>query len=232
MGLWQRLAQAFGPDDSVALEETERVLLEADFGVLATQDLLEGLRRTPAKQREEYLEQSVRELLTSVPDPGLIARAAEPPTVLLIYGVNGVGKTTTVAKLAHRLSREGRRVLLAAADTFRAGAASQLATWAERLGVPCVGAGSDGRGDPAAVAFDAIDAAIARERDTVLVDTAGRLHTEARLLEELKKVARVGRSAARGRPTNRCWCSTAASARTPGSKRVSFTAQSRSRVSW
>jgi len=191
MGVWQRLAQAFGPDDSVALEDAERILLEADFGVLATQDLLEGLRRVPAKQREEYLEQSVRELLTSVPDPGLIARAAEPPTVLLIYGVNGVGKTTTVAKLAHRLSREGRRVLLAAADTFRPGAASQLATWAERLGVPCVGAGSDGRGDPAAVAFDAIDAAIARERDTVLVDTAGRLHTEARLLEELKKVARV-----------------------------------------
>lgn len=191
MGVWQRLAQAFGPDDSVALEDAERILLEADFGVLATQDLLEGLRRVPAKQREEYLEQSVRELLTSIPDPGLIARAAEPPTVLLIYGVNGVGKTTTVAKLAHRLSREGRRVLLAAADTFRPGAASQLATWAERLGVPCVGAGGDGRGDPAAVAFDAIDAAIARERDTVLVDTAGRLHTEARLLEELKKVARV-----------------------------------------
>jgi fused signal recognition particle receptor len=82
-------------------------------------------------------------------------------------------------------------VLLAAADTFRAGAASQLATWAERLGVPCVGAGGDGRGDPAAVAFDAIDAALARGCDTVVVDTAGRLHTEARLLEELKKVARV-----------------------------------------
>jgi fused signal recognition particle receptor len=121
----------------------------------------------------------------------LLARAATPPTVILVYGVNGVGKTTLVAKLAHRLGREGRRVLLAAADTFRAGAATQLRVWAERLGVPCVGAPEDGRGDPAAVAFDAIDAAGPRDCDTVIVDTAGRLHTEPRLLEELKKVARV-----------------------------------------
>ena len=196
-GLWQRLATAFGRDGAAAIDDAERILLEADFGVEATQDLIDGLRGVPRDQRGEYLERAVAELLDGPIDPGALARAAEPPTVMLVYGVNGAGKTTTVAKLAHRLGREGRRVLLAAADTFRAGAASQLATWAERLGVPCVGAGGDSRGDPAAVAFDAIDAALARRCDTVVVDTAGRLHTEARLLEELKKIARV---VARRRP--------------------------------
>jgi fused signal recognition particle receptor len=191
MGLWQRLATALGRDDAAAIDAAEQTLLEADFGVEATQDLLDGLRRAPRDQRGAFLERAVAQLLDGPTDPGALARAAEPPTVMLVYGVNGVGKTTTVAKLAYRLGHEGRRVLLAAADTFRAGAASQLATWAERLGVPCVGAGGDGRGDPAAVAFDAIDAALARGCDTVVVDTAGRLHTEARLLEELKKVARV-----------------------------------------
>jgi fused signal recognition particle receptor len=189
-GLWQRLARAFGHGtDGVA--EAERILLEADFGVDATDELIEGLKA--ATDRESYLERTVTALLA---DPaatpgGALARAAEPPTVILVYGVNGVGKTTTVAKLGARLARDGRRIVLAAADTFRAGAVEQLRRWAERLDVPCVGGSSDGRGDPAAVAFDAIDAALARGRDTVLVDTAGRLHTESQLMEELKKVARV-----------------------------------------
>ena len=192
MGLWQRLARAFGRgQDGVA--EAERILLEADFGVTATDELIDGLKA--ATDRAGYLERTVAGLLA---DPGgapagELARAGEPPTVILVYGVNGVGKTTTVAKLAARLEREGRKVLLAAADTFRAGAVEQLRRWAERLDVPCVGGSGDGRGsgDPAAVAFDAIDAALARGRDTVLVDTAGRLHTESQLMEELKKVARV-----------------------------------------
>lgn len=189
-GLWQRLARAFGRGtDGVA--EAERILLEADFGVAATDELIQGLQA--ATDREAYLERTVTALLA---DPGAtpageLARAAEPPTVILVYGVNGVGKTTTIAKLGARLEREGRSILLAAADTFRAGAVLQLRRWAERLEVPCVGGSSDGRGDPAAVAFDAIDAALARGRDTVLVDTAGRLHTESQLMEELKKVARV-----------------------------------------
>jgi fused signal recognition particle receptor len=189
-GLWQRLARAFGGGaDGVA--EAERILLEADFGVAATDELIEGLQA--ATDRAAYLERTVAALLA---DPGAtpageLARAAEPPTVILVYGVNGVGKTTTIAKLGARLEREGRRILLAAADTFRAGAVEQLRRWAERLDVPCVGGSSDGHGDPAAVAFDAIDAALARGRDTVLVDTAGRLHTESQLMEELKKVARV-----------------------------------------
>lgn len=191
MGLWQRLASAFVRDDATAVLDAEQILLEADFGVDATHELIEGLRRAPKDARDRYLEHAIRDLLAGPADPGVLARAEQPPTVILVFGVNGVGKTTTVAKLAHRLAHEGRQVLLAAADTFRAGAASQLATWAERLGVPCVGAGADGRGDPAAVAFDALDAAIARSCDTVLIDTAGRLHTEARLLEELKKVVRV-----------------------------------------
>jgi fused signal recognition particle receptor len=118
-----------------------------------------------------------------------LARAPAPPTVILIFGVNGTGKTTSVAKLAKRLQNEGRTVLLAAADTFRAGATEQLKIWADRLHVPFVGAAQ--RGDPAAVAFDAVDAAVTRGIDTVLVDTAGRLHTDERLREELKKIVRV-----------------------------------------
>jgi fused signal recognition particle receptor len=106
---------------------------------------------------------------------------------VLVCGVNGTGKTTTVAKLAKRLQQSGRTVLLAAADTFRAGAAAQLKVWADRLDVPFVG----GASDPAAVAFDAVKAAEARGIDTVLVDTAGRLHTDERLIEELRKVVRV-----------------------------------------
>src|SRR5207253_11052294 len=109
------------------------------------------------------------------------------PAGMLVFGVTGVGRTTTVAKLAARLGREGRSVLLAAADTFRAGATQQLQVWADRLGVPAI----TGTGDPAAVAFDAIAAARARGADTVLVDTAGRLHTDDRLLDELEKVVRV-----------------------------------------
>ena len=192
-GLWASLVRVFDREETAGLEETERILLEADFGIVATGDLIAGMRRTPGPDRQEYLVAAVTALLAGPPDlvRGALARAASPPTVILLYGVNGVGKTTTVAKLAQRLRREGRQALLAAADTYRAGATTQLRRWAERLGVPCVGAAEDRRGDPAAVSFDAIEAAQARGCDTVLVDTAGRLHTEPRLLEELKKVVRV-----------------------------------------
>jgi fused signal recognition particle receptor len=118
-----------------------------------------------------------------------LARAPSGLTVILLVGVNGTGKTTTAAKLAWRLQRSGRNVLLAAADTYRAGAIAQLQIWANRLGLPCV-AGAPG-GDPASVAFDAIDAATARGLDTVIIDTAGRLHTQEGLMEELRKIARV-----------------------------------------
>lgn len=190
MGLWARLARVFTRRDPAAREAAERVLLEADFGVAATAEIMDRLAPVPDADLEPVLERTVTELIATPGDPGILARAAVPPTVIVVFGVNGAGKTTTIAKLARRLEREGRSVLLAAADTFRAGAVAQLRVWADRLGVPCVG-GTDGKGDPAAVAFDAVDAAVARGCDTVIVDTAGRLHTEARLMEELKKVVRV-----------------------------------------
>ncbi|MEO5825442.1 MAG: signal recognition particle-docking protein FtsY, partial [Gemmatimonadales bacterium] len=122
-------------------------------------------------------------------DPALLNRPASGPTVVLVVGVNGVGKTTSIAKLARHLQRNGHSVLLAAADTYRAGAVAQLETWAERLGVECVSGRSGG--DPAAVAFDAVEAAISRGVDVVLIDTAGRLHTQEGLMGELGKVVRV-----------------------------------------
>ncbi len=197
------LVRRLNADD---LEEIERVLIEADFGVPATVALTEALEdevRRGAAKTEADLKASLRtrlaELLASGPDPGCIARAdGAGPTVVLLVGVNGVGKTTTLAKLAARLGREGRKVLVAAADTYRAGAIAQLEAWAARLGVDCV-SGRPG-GDPAAVAFDAVDAAAARGADTVLIDTAGRLHTQDDLMEELRKVSRVVARRAPGAP--------------------------------
>jgi len=191
MALWERLARVFGRG-ARERREAERILLEADFGVEATEEILDRVAGGEDGDVDfpAALERAVMVALAPAPpgvDPGALARAPTPPTVMLVFGVNGVGKTTAVAKLGARLARAGRSVLLAAADTFRAGAAEQLLVWADRLGVPCV----TGTHDPAAVAFDAIAAARARGVDTVLVDTAGRLHTEARLLAELKKVVRV-----------------------------------------
>jgi fused signal recognition particle receptor len=178
------------------LERMERVLIEADFGVPATVELTQALEDEVRKGKlktegdlRQALEDRLAGLLDGRADPGALARAASGPTVILMVGVNGTGKTTTTAKLARRLQREGRSVLLAAADTYRAGAIAQLQVWAERLGLPCV-AGAPG-GDPASVAFSAIDAAVSRGFDTVLVDTAGRLHTQEGLMEELRKVVRV-----------------------------------------
>jgi fused signal recognition particle receptor len=178
------------------LENMERVLIEADFGVAATVELTRALedevRRGRLKTEADLrraLQQRLTTMLAGADDPGAIARAKPGPTVILLVGVNGTGKTTTAAKLGWRLQREGRRVLLAATDTYRAGAIAQLQVWANRLNLPCV-AGAPG-GDPASVAFDAIDAAISRQLDTVVIDTAGRLHTQEGLMDELRKVARV-----------------------------------------
>ena len=191
MALWERLARVFGRGGGAReRSEAERILLEADFGVEATEEILDRVSGAGEGAFQAALERAVVEALSlasPAADPGALARAPVPPTVMLVFGVNGVGKTTAVAKLGARLARGGRSVLLAAADTFRAGAAEQLQIWADRLGVPCV----TGTKDPAAVAFDAIAAARARGIDTVLVDTAGRLHTDERLLDELKKVVRV-----------------------------------------
>jgi fused signal recognition particle receptor len=188
MGLWKEVGRflAGGAGDTIQLEAVQRMLVEADFGVAATNETVERLSRA-AKVDQASLERIVVEQLGPAAAP--LARAPEPPTVILIFGVNGTGKTTSVAKLAKRLQDEGRSVMLAAADTFRAGATEQLKVWADRLDAPFVGATQ--RGDPAAVAFDAVEAATTRGVDTVLVDTAGRLHTDERLREELKKVVRV-----------------------------------------
>ncbi|MFL5548240.1 MAG: signal recognition particle-docking protein FtsY [Gemmatimonadales bacterium] len=187
------LMRGLNADD---LENMERVLIEADFGVAATVELTEALedevRRGKLKTEADLkrsLQHRLAEMLRGAEDPGNVARASSGPTVILIVGVNGTGKTTTAAKLAWKLQKEGRKVLLAAADTYRAGAVAQLQIWANRLGLPCV-AGAPG-GDPASVAFDAIDAASSRGLDTVIVDTAGRLHTQEGLMEELRKITRV-----------------------------------------
>ncbi|HMJ59168.1 MAG TPA: hypothetical protein VK467_08530, partial [Gemmatimonadales bacterium] len=137
MGLWSRLARLVtgGGNDPAARAEAERVLLEADFGVAATDEILGRLGKSGGRD-PAALEAAVVELLGPPATP--LARADRPPTVVVVCGVNGTGKTTTVAKLASRLEREGRSVLLAAADTFRAGAVAQLKVWADRLGVPFV----------------------------------------------------------------------------------------------
>jgi fused signal recognition particle receptor len=187
------LIRGLNADD---LEKMERVLIEADFGVAATVEITQALedevRRGKLKTEADLkgaLQERLVAMLVGDENPGAIARPASGPAVILIVGVNGTGKTTTAAKLARRLQQEGRSVLLAAADTYRAGAIAQLEVWANRLGIPCV-AGAPG-GDPASVAFDAIDAAVSRGLDTVIIDTAGRLHTQDGLMEELRKIARV-----------------------------------------
>ena len=181
--------------DGQALEELEELLIRADFGVHASVKLvsvLEGRakmdRLTEMSELKGALSQAIRDMFSSIPDDGL-AVAEAGPTVYLFVGVNGVGKTTTIAKVAHQLTQEGLTVMMAAGDTYRAGAKEQLAVWAERVGAEFV-AGQSG-GDPAAVAFDALDAAIARGTDVLLIDTAGRLHTHGGLMDELVKVKRV-----------------------------------------
>ena len=170
------------------IEALEELLITADVGLPATERIVEAVR--DRERRGESLRDLVKSELRAVfTDTASPAPDGQRPHVVLIVGVNGTGKTTSVAKLAHRLKGEGRKVLLAAADTYRAGAIAQLETWAHRLKLPIVSGASGG--DPAAVAFDAVEAAVSRGADTVLIDTAGRLHTQEGLMEELAKVNRV-----------------------------------------
>ena len=179
-----------------SLEQLEQLLLEADFGVPVTLRLVEeverhaqrGFVRTQAEFQGALVEGIVAALRAGKSDASLTL-APTPPTVILVVGVNGAGKTTFIGKLSERFRRERKRVIVAAGDTFRAGAIDQLRVWAERTGAEFIGAKPGA--DPASVAFDAIDAAIARKTDVLIVDTAGRLHTSDALMEELKKVSRV-----------------------------------------
>jgi fused signal recognition particle receptor len=183
--------------DEELLEELEETLIAADVNVNAAQEMLETLRAEARAQRlreADDVRACLRELLKGwLGDPAPLTISPTPPTVYLFVGVNGAGKTTSIAKTAHMLQRQGKRVLLAAGDTFRAAAIDQLQIWADRLGCDLV-KHKEGA-DPSAVVFDAIQAARARGMDFVLADTAGRQHTHARLMEELKKVHRVAEKA-------------------------------------
>jgi fused signal recognition particle receptor len=185
--LTQQLAlAAFDPDDEEAWERLEEALIGADVGVPATAEVV---RKLEARGGLTSLEEPLADELASLlGEPGTL-RVHASPAVVLVVGVNGTGKTTTIGKLAAKLGEHGHSVLLAAADTYRAAAEEQLEVWAKRAEADFVGAPRGG--DPAAVAYDAIEAALARGRDVVIVDTAGRLHTQTNLMEELAKVRRV-----------------------------------------
>lgn len=192
--------------DEDLYEELEAALIQADVGVQTTQRLLDGLRARVRERRVQepqalygLLKEEIAETLgagqrvaageDTEPGDGALRLSAGRLNVIMIVGVNGVGKTTTIAKLAHRLKTDGWKVLLAAGDTFRAAAIEQLEVWGRRAGVEVIRgqAGSD----PAAVVFDAIQAARSRRSDVLIVDTAGRLHTKVNLMEELKKIRRI-----------------------------------------
>ncbi|MYB99560.1 MAG: signal recognition particle-docking protein FtsY [Gemmatimonadetes bacterium] len=207
--LWRRalaraIPRSFGEIDARALEDLEERLITADFGVRASQRFVEAVEEAAREEGagdgdglRRVLAGSIRAVFEG-DDEGGLAVADTAPTVYLMVGVNGVGKTTTVGKIAHRLAAEGRSVIVAAADTYRAGATRQLERWTQRAGAGFV-RGKPG-GDPAAVAYDALSAATARGADVVLVDTAGRLHTHKDLMKELAKVERVIRGRHEGAP--------------------------------
>jgi fused signal recognition particle receptor len=181
--------------DAAVLEELETRLLAADVGVDATEAILRGLREKVARSElddaqalEAALAASLLEILVPVERPLAVDRTKKP-FVILVVGVNGSGKTTTIGKLARRLKDAGLSVMLAAGDTFRAAAVEQLAAWGERNGVPVVSQAAGA--DPAAVVFDALQSAKARGIDVLVADTAGRLHTQSHLMDELAKIARV-----------------------------------------
>ena len=196
-GLASGFARLFGARkiDAEILEELETRLLQADVGVAVTSELLEGLRKRIARHQlddVEALRQALREditaLLQPVAKPLVIDRGHKPYTILVV-GVNGSGKTTSIGKLATRYTRDGLKVMLAAGDTFRAAAVEQIGIWAERSGAELIAQQSGA--DPAAVAFDALNAARSRGVDVLIADTAGRLQAQAHLMEELRKVRRV-----------------------------------------
>jgi fused signal recognition particle receptor len=179
--------------DAETWEELEEALIRADVGIGPATDLLDAVRSTVKEQGitspAELIEAVKAEMVLRLSGPAELRRAETPPTVWLFVGVNGVGKTTTIGKVGQRLAEGGERVVMAAGDTFRAAAAEQLGTWAERSGAEMV-RGAEG-GDPSSVIFDAIASAASKGADVVLADTAGRLHTKTNLMEELAKVRRV-----------------------------------------
>jgi len=199
-----RIATMFGATTITedTWDELDALLIQADLGVETTLAVIQSLQDRAFNEgmvTTAELEQALKdELVARLDEPPQLKLDVANPMVILIVGVNGSGKTTTIAKLGKLFSRQGKRVLLVAGDTFRAAAVDQLEIWGERLNLPVI-AGQQG-GDPGAVTYDGIQAAIARGADIVLVDTAGRLHTRYNLMEELKKVHRVAGKAMPGAP--------------------------------
>jgi fused signal recognition particle receptor len=189
----ETLAQAKRPLDQEFWDELEEILIAADFGVPTAEKILGGLQIVSRQELWRRSDQAVARFKKDVERfltlPGGALRLASKPAVVLVVGVNGSGKTTTIGKLGYLLSRAGKRVMFVAADTFRAAAAEQLTIWAERSGAELV-RGKEGA-DPSAVIYDGLAAAKARKVDVVLIDTAGRLQTKTNLMEELKKMRRI-----------------------------------------
>ena len=186
------------------LDELEEILFTSDMGVATTQELIESVQEKVARKElkdPEKLKDALREHILSffeVPPVKHPLPAPGEPLVIMVIGVNGVGKTTTIGKAAHRARQEGKEVLLVAADTFRAAAVEQLSIWGERVGAEVIKQGQGA--DPSAVVFDALSAAVSRKVDVVFIDTAGRLHTKINLMEEIKKIHRVAGQKLPGAP--------------------------------
>jgi fused signal recognition particle receptor len=184
-----------GKIDDEVIEELETRLLQADVGMDATMEIIEDLeKRVKRNQLDDQaaLMQALKEDITRILEPSsrpLVIDTSRKPFVILMVGINGAGKTTTIGKLAKLIQGEGKSVMLAAGDTFRAAAVEQLQTWGDRNDVPVITQGTGA--DPASVIFDALQAARARNIDVLIADTAGRLHTQTNLMEELKKIRRV-----------------------------------------
>jgi fused signal recognition particle receptor len=201
-GFFEKIGRAISGKNTVddeVLDNLEEALVGADVGIETTVKIIERIEKRVAKDKymnaaelNKMLQEEIEALLVSSPESKSYAFDSElpkKPYIILVVGVNGVGKTTTIGKLAYNFKKAGKQVLLGAADTFRAAAVDQLTIWSERVGVPIVKQvmGSD----PAAVAFDTVQSAVSKKSDVVLIDTAGRLHNKAHLMEELSKIKRV-----------------------------------------
>ncbi len=190
------------------MDDLEEILFTSDIGVATTQELIDGVREKVARKElrdPEKLRSALKEHILSflrIPPGEVHEPGPGEPLVIIVVGVNGVGKTTTIGKVAHTLKEQGKEVMLVAADTFRAAAVEQLAIWGERVGAEVVKQATGA--DPSAVAYDAISAALSRKTDVVIIDTAGRLHTKRNLMDELKKIQRVTGKKLPGAP-HRVW---------------------------
>jgi fused signal recognition particle receptor len=202
-GFFSKITKAIAGKSTVdeeVLDDLENALVSADVGVETTVKIIDQIEKRVARDKylntselNRILKEEIEQILVTAPQDRNYENyelpAGHKPHIILVVGVNGVGKTTTIGKLAHNFSKAGKSVLLGAADTFRAAAVDQLTIWSERAGVPIVK--KDMGSDPAAVAFDTVNSGVAKNADVILIDTAGRLHNKAHLMEELSKIKRV-----------------------------------------